>query len=165
MSTLARRTQRQRLDCWRSLRAEARERRGPLSPLHSPRNAAMGLVSKIQSKPPKLLSLIGPCSAKASNYPAFLRALGHSFPNAALDALSALPPKADMCGPLTHVRYRPVTDMRGTYCHHSRHNAPAVFFTAFESFAGTVSMTSKSCRPVRDRYRYFGGFPDARWNV
>jgi hypothetical protein len=54
-------------------------------------------ISKTPSKPPKLLSLIGPVQhAKASNYPAFLRALGRSFPDAALDALSALPPRADI---------------------------------------------------------------------
>jgi hypothetical protein len=35
-------------------------------------------ISKTPSKSPKLLSLIGPCNANASNYPAFLRALGRA---------------------------------------------------------------------------------------
>ena len=62
-------------------------------------------ISKTRSKPPKLLSLIGPCNAKASNHRAFFRALGHTSLTPALDALSALPPRADIRSAKWNVRF------------------------------------------------------------
>jgi len=74
--------------------------------------------------------------------------------------MSALPLEADIDHAQLDVGLRPKADMRRIYC-----DAPAVSLTAFESLAGTVSMTSNSCHPGLDLYRYFGGFSDVRWNV
>jgi hypothetical protein len=38
-----------------------------------------------------------------------MSALGHRRTNAAQNAVSALPPKADMCGATANVRYGPIT--------------------------------------------------------
>jgi hypothetical protein len=93
----ARGIQRLRLGCWHGLgRRQSDRANGP--PIH---NAFREKVTprgylKTPSKPPKLLSLIGPRNANASSYLAFLRALGRTFSDPALDALSALPPRADI---------------------------------------------------------------------
>ena len=40
-----------------------------------------------------------------------MSALGHKRTFAVQNAMSALPPKADMCGALAHVRFVPIADM------------------------------------------------------
>ena len=42
-----------------------------------------------------------------------MSALGQKQTCAAQKVMSALPPKADMCGATTHVRFVPIADMKG----------------------------------------------------
>jgi hypothetical protein len=41
-----------------------------------------------------------------------MSALGHKRTFAVQNGMSALPPKADMCGALVHVRFVPIADIR-----------------------------------------------------
>jgi len=42
-----------------------------------------------------------------------MSALGQKQTHAMQQGMSALPPKADMCGALAHVRYGPIADIQG----------------------------------------------------
>jgi hypothetical protein len=50
-----------------------------------------------------------------------MSALGQKQTFALQKAMSALPPKADICSALAHVRFGPIADIRNDYEHSDKH--------------------------------------------